>query len=186
MALDPNKNQRPREPRPGSRVAIVVSRFHEDLTGAMLASAAKELSARGVGERDILVEWLPGAFELPIAALRFARRGDVDAVICLGLVLKGETEHDRWVAEGTVNGIVRASFETDVPIHLGVLTCATLEQARARALPPELGGRKDGEDKGRQVAAAAIDTLLALDRIAAGGRYAGQGAGFGRSGSRQT
>jgi 6,7-dimethyl-8-ribityllumazine synthase len=178
MALDPKTHQRAREPRQGSRVAVVVSRFHEDLTGAMLASATKELVARGVAERDILVEWLPGSFELPIAARRFARRGDVDAVICLGLILKGETEHDRWVAEGTVNGIVQVGLETDVPIHLGVLTCATLEQARARALPPELGG---SEDKGREVAAAAIETLLALDRIA----VSGKSIGYGRGGDRQ-
>jgi len=162
MALDPKSKERPQRARPGSRIAVVVSRFHEDLTGAMLASARREFEARGVSADHIDVVWVPGSFELPIVARRFARRGDVDAVVCFGLVLKGETEHDHWVAAGTVQGLVQASLETDVPIHFGVLTCATLEQARARALPPDQGGR---EDKGREVAAAAIETLLALDQV---------------------
>ncbi len=160
MALDPSQAERPRPSRPGSTVGIVVARFHEDLTGAMKDSALRELAACGVDRASVPVLWVPGAFELPIVARRMADSGAVEAVICLGLVLRGETDHDRWVAQGAVQGIVAASLETDVPIHLGVLTCATLEQARARALPPELGGR---EDKGRAVARAAIETLLALD-----------------------
>jgi 6,7-dimethyl-8-ribityllumazine synthase len=164
MALDPKSKERPQRARPGSRIAVVVSRFHEDLTGAMLASARRELEARGLRAEDIDVAWVPGSFELAIVARRFARRGDVDAVVCFGLVLKGETEHDHWVAAGTVQALVQASLETDVPIHFGVLTCATLEQARARALPVDRGGR---EDKGREVAAAAIETLLALDQVGA-------------------
>jgi 6,7-dimethyl-8-ribityllumazine synthase len=143
-------------------VGIVAARFHEDLTGAMVDSAEKELLACGVEEDDVIVVWVPGSFELPIVARRMAASGEIDAVICIGLVLRGETDHDRWVTEGAVQGIVQASLETDVPIHLGVLTCTTMEQARARALPPEAGGR---EDKGRAVARAAIETLLALDEV---------------------
>jgi 6,7-dimethyl-8-ribityllumazine synthase len=165
MALNPTAEQRPRRMRPGSRIGIVVSRFHDELTGAMKDSAVKELTASGVLARDIAEVWVPGSFELPLVARALARRGNVDAILCLGLILKGETEHDRWVAHGAVEGIMSASLETDVPMHLGVLTCATLEQARSRALPVELGGR---EDKGREVARAAIETLLALDDI--GGR----------------
>ena len=162
MALDPKSSERKQPMRPGSRIGIVVSRFHEDLTGAMKDSAVRELAACGVRERDVLVVWVPGSFELPITACALAEEARVEAVICIGLVLKGETEHDHWVAHGAVSGITRASLDTGVPMHLGVLTCSTLEQARARALPPELGGR---EDKGREVARAAIETLLALDRI---------------------
>jgi 6,7-dimethyl-8-ribityllumazine synthase len=162
MALDPKSSTRARPAREGSVIGIVVSRFHEDLTGAMLASASKELAACHVREDDIHVIWAPGSFELPILAQHLAEKRDIDAVICLGVVLKGETEHDRYVAEGAVHGIVQASLESGVPILLGVLTCATIEQARARALPAELGGR---EDKGREVARSAIETLLALDDI---------------------
>jgi 6,7-dimethyl-8-ribityllumazine synthase len=106
--------------------------------------------------------WAPGSFELPLLAKRLADQRGIDAVICLGLVLKGETDHDRYVAEGAVHGLMHASLMTGVPLLLGVLTCATMEQARARALPVELGGR---EDKGREVARSAIETLLALDAI---------------------
>lgn len=162
MAVDTNAAERPRPTRPGSVVGIVVASFHEELTGAMADSAERELLACGLDEDDILVVHVPGSFELPIVARRMAASAEVDAVLCFGLVLRGETEHDHWVAEGCVHGLMQASLETDVPIHLGVLTCATMEQARARALPPELGGR---EDKGREVARAAIETLLALDEV---------------------
>ncbi|MBL8861286.1 MAG: 6,7-dimethyl-8-ribityllumazine synthase [Planctomycetes bacterium] len=162
MAVDAQRIDRPRARRPGSVVGIVVADFHAELTGAMAASAERELLAAGVEEDDVVVVHVPGSFELPIVARRLAASGEVDAVLCFGLVLRGETEHDRWVTQGCIQGLVAASLETDVPIHLGVLTCATLEQARARALPPEAGGR---EDKGREVARAAIETLLALDEI---------------------
>ena len=170
MAVDPKESVRPRLQRPGSVIGIAVSRFHEDLTGAMLASAERELRASGVRDEDIHVVWVPGAFELAIVARRmaqtwaggFSQRKRFDAVVCIALVLKGETEHDRYVSQGAVQGIVAASIAENTPILFGVLTCATLEQARARALPVEEGGR---EDKGRAVARAAIETLVALDQI---------------------
>jgi 6,7-dimethyl-8-ribityllumazine synthase len=162
MALDPKSRDRTQPTRPDSQIGIVVSRFHEELTGAMKDSAIRELVACGVEEDAIHILWVPGAFELPIVAMKMADDLEVDAILCFGLVLKGETEHDHWVAHGAVDGIMRASLETGVPMHLGVLTCATLEQARARALPPERGGR---EDKGREVARAAIETLIAMDLI---------------------
>jgi 6,7-dimethyl-8-ribityllumazine synthase len=162
MAVDAKRNGRPRQTRPGTVVGIVVADFHDELTTAMADSAERELLAAGVEEDDVIVVHVPGSFELPIVARRLAASGEVDAVLCFGLVLKGETDHDHWVASGCVQGLVAASLETDVPIHLGVLTCSTMEQARARALPPDLGGR---EDKGREVARAAIETLIALDEI---------------------
>lgn len=160
MAIDPTSRERARPHRPGSRVAVCLSTFHEELTGAMLASALRELEAAGVDAAGVPVVRVPGAFELPLVARRLARRDDVEAVLCFGLVLKGETTHDRWVAHGAATGLVQASLEVDKPLLLGVLTCDTLEQARARALPPERGG---SHDKGREVARAAIETLLALD-----------------------
>lgn len=160
MALDPSSVDRPRRMRPGVRVAVVVSEFHEQLTGAMLDSARDELESSGLAPGDLQVAWVPGAFELPIVARRYARRDDVDAVLCFGLVLKGETSHDHWVAHAATEGILQASLETDTPILFGVLTCNNLDQAKARALPAEKGG---GEDKGREVARAAIGVLAALD-----------------------
>lgn len=160
MKRSPRKTTPPRLQRPGARIAAVVSRFHPDLTEPMLASAKQELAASGVRERDVRVVWVPGSFELPLVARALARRADVDAVLCLGIILRGETDHDIYVAEGAVQGLMQATLETNKPLLLGILTCETLEQARARALPPELGGE---EDKGREVARSAIEILAALD-----------------------
>jgi 6,7-dimethyl-8-ribityllumazine synthase len=162
MALDPKSSARARPVRPGSVIGIAVARFHEDLTGPMKDSAVRELVACGVASDDIRVVWVPGSFELPLAARRLAEVAEVDAVLALGVVVKGETDHDHWVAHGAVSGLMSVSLEEDVPMHLGVLTCETLEQARARALPVEMGGR---EDKGREVARAALEMLVALDGL---------------------
>ena len=165
MALDPTRSDRGIPSRPGVRVGAVVSRFHADLTGAMLESARGLLEGQGMDPGDLVVVHAPGAFELPLIARALARRDDIDAVLCFGLVLTGETTHDHWVAAGATQGIVQASLETDKPILFGVLTCQSLtcqslEQARSRALPPEQGGK---EDKGREVAVALLETLAALD-----------------------
>jgi 6,7-dimethyl-8-ribityllumazine synthase len=162
MALDPQSSARARPSRPGSRIGIAVARFHEDLTRAMKDSAVRELVACGVSPDDIEVVFVPGSFELPIAAKRLADTCRPDAIIALGVIIEGETEHDHWVAHGAVSGLTSLSLQNNLPVHLGVLTCATLEQARARALPADAGGR---EDKGRAVARAAIETLVALDAL---------------------
>jgi 6,7-dimethyl-8-ribityllumazine synthase len=161
MANDPRQAQRERLSREGARIAFVVSTFHHELTSAMLASARKELGASGVRDEDMPMVEVPGAFELPLVARRFARRDDIDAVICLGLVLKGETTHDRYVSHGASGGIQQVMLETDKPVLLGVLTCNTVEQARDRALPVDAGGK---QDKGRELARAALEVLAALDQ----------------------
>jgi len=168
MAHDEQRRTQPapRLTRPGARIGIVVSRFHEDLTGAMLASARRELLAAGLSEDQLCVVWVPGSFELPIVARAAAQH--CDAVIALGVVIAGETSHDHWVAHGAVSGLMQAALATDKPVHLGVLTCDTLAQARARALPPEQGGQ---QDKGRDVARAALETLAALDAVATWDRH---------------
>jgi 6,7-dimethyl-8-ribityllumazine synthase len=144
----------------GTRVAVVVSTYHHELTGAMGASAAETLRAAGVAECDLFPLEAPGAYELPIIAQRLARRDDVDAVLCFGLVLKGETEHDRYIAGAVADGLMRISLETETPVMFGVLTCGTLEQAQARARRREDGGL----DKGHEVAAAAIRSLQVLEQ----------------------
>jgi 6,7-dimethyl-8-ribityllumazine synthase len=179
MALDPQSTARPRPSRPESVIGIAVARFHSELTGPMKDSAVRELEACGVAPEDIHVVWVPGAFELPLAARRLVENVEAEAVICLGVVIKGETTHDHWVAHGAVTGLMSVCLEEDAPMLLGVLTCETIEQARARALPVEMGGR---EDKGREAARAAIETLLALDDVE-DGETGGAGAGAHDSGA---
>lgn len=159
MALDDKSSNSERRLPAHARVAVVVSEYHRDLTGGMLRSAQLELEGAGLTEGALEVAWVPGAFELPIVAQRFARRTDVDAVLCFGLVLTGETTHDRWVSHAATEGIMKVSLETETPVLFGVLTCQTLEQARARALPADEGGT---HDKGREVARAAVGVLAAL------------------------
>ena len=144
----------------GTRLAVVVSEFHAELTLAMLESAQEVWSAAGLADEDLEVARVPGVFELPLVARRFARRADIQAVVCLGLVLKGETTHDRWVAHAATEGILEVGLETDTPVLFGVLTCDTLEQARARALPESKGGV---HDKGGELARATLQVLAALD-----------------------
>ncbi len=149
MSLDRGSKGR-RRPRPArARIGVVVSSYHEKLTSAMLASALEELGLAGIAEVRVAVA--PGVFEIPLLARELARRKDVDAVLCFGLVLRGETTHDHWVAHGAVTGLIQATLETGKPLALGILTCAKLAQAKARAKP-----------KGREVARAALDALEAL------------------------
>lgn len=159
MAIDPQQDRRPRARPRAVRIAAVVSTYHEDLTRAMLASAVEELKASGVDTQRSPVLSAPGAFEIPLIARELATRKDVDAVLCFALVLKGETSHDHWVSSAAVHGLMQASLDTGKPLLLGILTCNTLEQARARALPASKGGKLD---KGREVARAALAALDAL------------------------
>ncbi len=163
MAQDLNRPASESLSRPGLKIACVVSEFHLELTGAMMESARAELLRAGMVEDDFAVVRVPGAFELPLVARRLACHEDVDAVLCFGLVITGETKHDHWVSMGATEGILLASLETDKPILFGVLTTNNVEQARARALAPEEGGV---QNKGREVARAAIKTLDALDQAA--------------------
>ena len=142
----------------GTRIAAVVSTFHHEITGAMLASASDALGEAGLASEDLFEVRVPGAFELPILARRLAGRADVDAVLCFGLVLKGETEHDRYIAGAVASALAQTALETATPVLFGVLTCDTPEQAQVRARRDADGGL----DKGREVAWAAIEVLHAL------------------------
>ena len=156
-----DRESRPLPPLPpGVRVAVVVSQYHRELTEAMCASAVETLRAAELADENLLVLQAPGAYELPIIARHLVRRDDVDAVLCFGLVLKGETEHDHYIAGAVANGLMRLSLESGTPVLFGVLTCGTIEQARARARSREEGGL----DKGHEVAVAAIELLHTLQR----------------------
>lgn len=142
----------------GARIACVVSTYHHEITGAMRDSAAAILETAGLHPRDLIEVRVPGAFELPLVAQLLAERDDVAAVLCFGLVLRGETDHDRHIARAVAHGLMQASLTTETPILFGVLTCENLEQARARARRVAEGGL----DKGREVALAALEVLAAV------------------------
>ena len=117
----------------GRRVAVVAARFNETVTSALVEGALAGLVKHGVAEDAITVAWVPGAFEIPVVARRFAASGAVDAVICLGAVIRGETTHFELVANEAARGIAQVSFETGVPCIFEVLATDDLAQAQARA-----------------------------------------------------
>jgi len=140
---------------------VVASRFNELVVERLVEGALAAFARHGVAEEDVDVAWAPGAFELPIVARRFARGGEVDAVICLGAVIRGETPHFDYVAEAAERGIMQAMLETDVPILFGVLTTETMDQAMDRA-----GGAHG--NKGWDAAVAALEMASLLDDLPGG------------------
>jgi len=127
--------------------AIAVARFYEDLAERLVAGAQTEFIQQG--HSDVEVFDVPGAFELPLAARYAADSGRFAGVACLGAVIRGETDHYDYVCAEVARGVMRVQLDTGVPCAFGVLTCATMEQALARA-----GGGK--RDQGRHAAEAAI------------------------------
>jgi len=141
------------------RVAIVSSAYHADVTGALREGAVAAFEARGGDASSLVHEAAPGAFELPVVAGALASRGDIDAVVALGCVLTGETSHDRYISDAVAHGLMRVALDARIPVAFGVLTCVTIEQARARS-----GGAKG--NKGGEAMDAAIDAALAVRRHA--------------------
>jgi 6,7-dimethyl-8-ribityllumazine synthase len=144
----------------GRRFAIVASRFHEEIGKRLVEGAREALRAHGVPDKDVLVVWVPGAFELPQAALALARRGTVDALVCVGCVIRGETPHFEYVAGEATRGIGEVARLTGVPATFGVITANTREQALERA-----GGRVG--NRGEEAALAALE-LVGLFQALAG------------------
>lgn len=134
------------------RVAIVASRFNETVGTKLVDGALDCLKRHGVAEADMSVVWVPGAFELPAAAMRLASSGEVDAIVCVGAVIRGETAHFDYVAGHACNGIGEVSVRTGIPVTLGVLTTENSEQAMDRA------GGKSG-NKGFEAALAALEMV---------------------------
>lgn len=133
----------------GRRVAIAVARFNEVVTERLLAGALETLRGHGVADDHIDVAWVPGAFELPLACRWFADSGRYDAIVMLGAVVRGGTDHYDYVCSGVTDGAMRVGLDTGVPLGFGVLTCAAMEQALARA-----GG--DAGNKGADAVLAAL------------------------------
>jgi 6,7-dimethyl-8-ribityllumazine synthase len=142
----------------GLRVAIVASRFNELVGRRLLDGALDALRRAGVAEDDVSVAWVPGAVELPLVARRLAASGEVDAVVTLGAVIRGETDHYDHVCRMAASGIASAAADTGVPVIFGVLTTDTLQQALERA------GGKAGQ-KGAEAAAAAIEMATLLRQL---------------------
>lgn len=115
------------------RFAIVRALFNGDITARLLSGALKAFSEARIAKRDISVHEVPGAFELPVAALWLAKSGRYDAVVCLGCVIRGETAHFEYVAGEAARGIAAVALQTSVPVIFGVLTTETLEQAQTRS-----------------------------------------------------
>ena len=145
----------------GLRVGVAVARFNDFVTRPLLTGALETLARHGVQDAAISVAWVPGAFELPVIAKALAQSGRYDAVICLGAVIRGETDHYEMVAGQAAGGIAAVGLETGVPAIFGVLTADNMDQAVNRA------GGKAG-NIGSNAAAAAIETARLLQAIRTG------------------
>lgn len=142
-----------------SRIAIVVSRFNEEVTSGLLAGALAQLREDGIDVPDAAVFEAPGAFEIPLIAQTLARSGRFDGVVCLGCVIKGDTAHFEYISEAASMGLMTASLATGVPLTFGILTTYTDEQAVLRS-------RDDFHNKGREASAACVAALATLRRVA--------------------
>jgi 6,7-dimethyl-8-ribityllumazine synthase len=142
----------------GLKVAIVVARFNEFITSKLLGGATDILLRHGANAEDITVAWVPGAFEIPLAAQKLAMSKKFDTVICLGAVIRGATSHYDYVCSEVSKGIAHVSLETGVPVAFGILTTENIEQAVERA------GTKSG-NKGADAAVSAIEMVNLLKNI---------------------
>ena len=142
----------------GLKAAIVVSRFNEFITSKLLGGATDILVRHGANAEDITIAWVPGAFEIPLAAQKLAMSKKFDAVICLGAVIRGATSHYDYVCSEVSKGIAHVSLETGVPVAFGILTTENIEQAVERA------GTKSG-NKGADAAVSAIEMVNLLKNI---------------------
>jgi 6,7-dimethyl-8-ribityllumazine synthase len=142
----------------GMRFGIVVGRFNDIVSQRLLEGAVDTLVRHGARDADLVVAWVPGSFEVPVAARELAEHGNVDAVICLGVVIRGETTHFDLVAAEAARGVGAVHTATGIPASFGVVTAENLEQALARA------GGKAG-NKGADAALAAVEMVSLLRAI---------------------
>jgi 6,7-dimethyl-8-ribityllumazine synthase len=143
---------------PAGRFAIVAARFNNFIVEHLIKGARDGLQRHGVAEEAIDLIWVPGSFEIPPVAQRLARSGKYCAVICLGAVIRGDTDHYDYVASEAAKGVAQAALATGLPIVFGILTCDTLEQAINRA------GAKGG-NKGFEAALAAMELVNLYNQL---------------------
>lgn len=142
----------------GKKFGVIVSRFNDFITKELIAGCTDTLLRHGAEEKDIALVWVPGAFEIPLAAQKIAKSKAYDAVICLGTIIRGATPHFEFIASEVAKGVAQVSHETGLPVIFGVITADTIEQAIERA------GTKDG-NKGRDAALSAIEMANLLENI---------------------
>ena len=145
-----------------ARFAVVVGRFNEFVTSKLLGGALDAFARHDVPEGSVEVAWSPGSFEIPLIAQKLAETGRYAAVVCLGAVIRGGTDHYQYIAAEVSKGVAAVSLSTGVPCIFGVLTCDTVEQAIERA------GTKSG-NKGADAACAAIEMANLLGQLPTSG-----------------
>jgi 6,7-dimethyl-8-ribityllumazine synthase len=150
-------------PRPGQRFAVVAARFNEPITKRLVDGALHVFTTAGVDSESVEVHWVPGSFELPQAALHLAMRGRYAAIVCVGVVIRGQTPHFEHVAREAAAGIREVALRTGVPTAFGVVTALTEEQAWARA-----GG--DVANRGEEAAEAALEMAAFVRNVRGGTR----------------
>jgi 6,7-dimethyl-8-ribityllumazine synthase len=144
----------------GLRIAIIGARFNDHIVVPLRDGALRGLERVGVADSDIIEAWVPGAFELPLAAQALAETGKVDAIICLGTVIRGDTPHFDYVCGEAARGIQDAQLNTGVPVMFGVLTVNTEQQAIDRSGPGI-------DNKGDEAALGAVEMALLLKKFSA-------------------
>jgi 6,7-dimethyl-8-ribityllumazine synthase len=142
----------------GLKFAIVAARFNEFITKKLLEGAMDALQRHGVGQADIDIAWVPGSFEIPVAAKKLAETKKYDAIICLGAVIRGATPHFEYVASEVTKGIAKLGLDYQMPVTYGIVTADSLEQAIERA------GTKQG-NRGFDAATNAIEMANLLKNI---------------------
>lgn len=142
----------------GLKFGLVVSRFNDFITKKLVEGAEDALIRHGVKAEDIDIAWVPGSFEIPLAASKLAQTKRYDAIICLGAVIRGGTPHFEYIAAEVTKGIAAVGLETGLPVIYGIVTAETLEQAIERA------GTKEG-NQGFKAAASAIEMANLMKNI---------------------
>ena len=142
----------------GRKFGIIASRFNDFVTKELVSGCLDTLTRHGVDDKDILIAWVPGAFEIPTIAQKLAKSKGYDALICLGTVIRGATPHFDYIAAEVSKGISKVSLDSGMPVIFGVITADTIEQAIERA------GTKDG-NKGRDAALNAIEMANLTDKL---------------------
>ena len=142
----------------GMKVGIVASRFNEIIVSKLLGGAVDGLVRHGVEEENITAAWVPGAFEIPVAAAKMAKSGRYDAVICVGAVIRGDTTQYDYVCYEVSKGVAQVGLSTGVPVLFGVITTENIEQAIARA------GSKAG-NKGYDCALSAVEMVNLMGQM---------------------
>jgi 6,7-dimethyl-8-ribityllumazine synthase len=142
----------------GKKFGVVASRFNDFITKELVSGCLDALVRHGADDKDVVLAWTPGAFEIPAVAQKMAKSKDYDAIICLGTVIRGSTPHFDYIAAEVAKGIAKVSQDTGLPVIFGVITADTIEQAIERA------GTKEG-NKGADAAVSAIEMAHVMAQI---------------------